>query len=518
VEYVEDSGYAVRLGMARGSTIADDGDGGCPKNCSLKGIKFNNHRIEDSTATGFSTIDPEGGEGYWYVLYLFLEECDFEGFDVGVELTNTPITTILNCSITGRSVNLRMIKPDSVTIIGCDLNSTFIDRITDDTPGQIDYHDAINIEMPPAENFSGDEILQSGGGGFHATIIGGELGHCSRVLEMYAGRLTIIGTNVEDIEGDDYAFRVEGASHLTIDAARLELRGTPSDDYPATMILIDGTTGTLSHPMVYLKDVVPQGFPSDRPHVIVKADSQVSGVIRLHTTKPLRIQYQSAAGVVQSNIEKSGQITSDRYPRFFASDTDNGNGFLFKGHTWVGASAILNEDLLTHYETADGVNRRTSLLNDRLIRVIDQINADVASTTGNYDDLHAVTLPIYTLPLDGDKLIYEAAGRFAANGNDKRLILRLNATARTFFDSGLMTHNAKEWRLEVALQRTGANEVRGRAMLLIDGEVPVIQNETEAFNFNAARDFWLETIAPTAAGDIVLESADLKYEKGTSNL
>lgn len=531
VEYTPSSGYALRLGMARDSTIAAEGTGGCPKNCRIKGVKFNNQNAEASTAIGFSTVTPLGGQDFWYVLYLYLEEADFEGFDVGVELTNTPICTLLNCSITGRSESLRMVKPDSVTIIGCDLNGTFIDRITDETPSQINYQDNINITMRLADTFTGDGVLSPGGGGFHATILGGELGHGKAVLDMNGGRLTIKGSNIEDIT-NPWAFRLDGPSRLTVENARLELGSSVTGDFSSmdSIFLIDSTTGTVSHPQLRIMEVAAQGWPSDKPHTIVKGDTTPTGTVPVIQDVEWRVEFQNSAGDEQATVEKAGSIVDWRAARVSISDTNAGNQNLKKGLFWYGASSNFPEDLLTPYKRADGTHYRSSVLNHRLIQTFSSLQStqsSAAGDTGVFADpvLHQGTIPPLSVHDEGDKVKVECSGSFAANGNTKGIKFLIGwddavtpANGQNdFFGDFSGSWNGKDWHCEVTAVRRSAVNYRITTRLFIDGESCLVKNES--LNVQLGQETrWRILPTGTAAGDVQLTTFDLRYEQGTSNL
>lgn len=81
------------------------------------------------------------------------------------------------------------------------------------------------------------------------------------------------------------------------------------------------------------------------------------------------------------------------------------------------------------------------------------------TTVGNVgtgeDDLRTYSVPAATLAVNGDHLVWEAAGTFAGTANDKRVKVKFGAT--TMFDTGVLAITAAgDWQVNGLIIRTGA--------------------------------------------------------------
>lgn len=75
------------------------------------------------------------------------------------------------------------------------------------------------------------------------------------------------------------------------------------------------------------------------------------------------------------------------------------------------------------------------------------------------DTLFTYTLPASCLDADGQAIIVEAFGQFAANGNDKTVKVWFGASVA--FSSGVLTNNNVGWYARLYVTRTGASAQLG---------------------------------------------------------
>ena len=542
LEYTPLTGTAMRLGFAEESDFDTKGQSGAPRNVSLQDFKFvhGSPTNASNTTTGFTTKTPLGGADLWLVLYLILDRVDFEGFDIAAEFSNVPICVLRDCSITGKTRSLRLYKIDSMLCINCDLNGTYIPRNNIDNT-QIDYDDNINIECIAADagDMTSDGLFPGGGplgGGFFLEIIGGELGHGKAVMINGGLPVKIQGSNVEDIT-NDWAFFLDGPSRLSLENVRLELQSTVTGDFSSmdSVFKVDCTTGTVSHPQVRLKDVVIPGWPADKPHFIVTGDTTKAGTVKIWQDEAKRISWRDETGSERALTEKSGLIMDWRRPRTSVSDTNAGNPDLHQGMFWLGVSNTFPEDLIAPYRTAADPDTehawfRSSLLNHRMQKTFHSILASASSSAGDsglFADpiLSQAVVPPFSVHDGGDMIKLELSGTFAANGNTKGIKFLIgwddsgtpSNGQNDFFGAQTGTWNGKAWHCEVTAVRRSTVTYRISTRLFIDGENPLIKNES--LNVQLAQETrWRILPTGTDAADVVLDSFVAKYVQGTSNL
>ena len=542
LEYTPLTGTAVRLGFAEDSDFDTRGQSGAPRSVSLQDFKFvhGSPTNASNTTTGFTTRTPLGGADLWLVLYLILDRVDFEGFDIAAEFSNVPICVLRDCSITGKTRSLRLYKIDSMLCINCDLNGTYIPRNNIDNT-QIDYDDNINIECIAADagDMTSDGLFPGGGpfgGGFFLEIIGGELGHGKAVMINGGLPVKIQGSNVEDIT-NDWAFFLDGPSRLSLENVRLELQSTVTGDFSSmdSVFKVDCTTGTASHPQLRLKDVVIPGWPTDKPHFIVTGDTTKAGTVKIWQDEAKRISWRDETGTERALTEKSGLIMDWRRPRTSVSDTNAGNPDLHQGMFWLGASTNFPEDLVAPYRTAADPDTehawfRSSLLNHRMQKTFYSILASASSSAGDaglFTDpiLSQAVVPPFSVHDEGDMIKLELSGTFAANGNTKGIKFLIgwddavtpSNGQNDFFGAQTGTWNGKAWHCEVTAVRRSTVTYRISTRLFIDGENPLIKNES--LNVQLAQETrWRILPTGTDAADVVLDSFVAKYVQGTSNL
>lgn len=112
--------------------------------------------------------------------------------------------------------------------------------------------------------------------------------------------------------------------------------------------------------------------------------------------------------------------------------------------------------------------------------VIYQSITAVGNVGAGEDDLISQSIAANVLSANGQRIVGEFNGRFAANGNAKRIRLKFGAT--TILDMGTgISPNGNVWRLQYTITRTGAATQRVSASLLIGGiSGPVFTGVTTA--------------------------------------
>lgn len=134
--------------------------------------------------------------------------------------------------------------------------------------------------------------------------------------------------------------------------------------------------------------------------------------------------------------------------------------------------------------------------------------------TGNVgtgeDDLVNYTLPASVLNTNGEFIEIEAAGTFAANGNNKELRLRFGSTLLA--DTTAVAANSGSWKITARVYRTGAATQKAIADILSDNALV-----TDLANYTTPTETLSGTIAIRVTGeatndnDIVIETFHVKF-------
>ena len=82
-------------------------------------------------------------------------------------------------------------------------------------------------------------------------------------------------------------------------------------------------------------------------------------------------------------------------------------------------------------------------------------NSATGNVTTGEDDLYSVALAANFLTVNGDEVVLEIAGTFAANANNKTIKVKFGGT--TVFDTTALAFNAGSWFIRTTIVRTGAS-------------------------------------------------------------
>jgi hypothetical protein len=134
-----------------------------------------------------------------------------------------------------------------------------------------------------------------------------------------------------------------------------------------------------------------------------------------------------------------------------------------------------------------------------------------SDTTGGTSEETLLTyaIPGSTLGTDGDALRITATGTFAANANNKRILLKFGlASPVTVFDTGSLAFNGANWWLEAICIRTGASAQDWVTKWISDSSLlatkvqhaATTQTDTGTLNIN------VRGHSPSAAGEVTNES------------
>jgi hypothetical protein len=131
------------------------------------------------------------------------------------------------------------------------------------------------------------------------------------------------------------------------------------------------------------------------------------------------------------------------------------------------------------------------------------ITADGTSlAAGETTILAEATPPVNYLTIDGQSVVFEAYGEFAANANNKQVRAKYGAT--TLFDTGALAFNGTDWHLRGIVTRTAASAQKCVVVWTSsDGLLRSSVNYTlGALNNGLANAVTITAIAPTADGDV----------------
>lgn len=537
---------AVALAPAQGQTIQQAKHSGLPK-C----IWFHGWRLESdfpsaaatNTSIGFSSLPDTGNQGFWYFIYFLGEQWDCHGFNDSVVLANCPIAALTHVSVTGKRSSVTVYKSDSLVLTNADVNGTWIPR---QGIGQYDYDGNTNIRVLSADaaTFDGDEVVAASGAGFFLKVLGGELGHSKNVLEAEGAIISIDGSNIEDLHGSE-VFLIEGATDLAVEHVRFDVSSTSLECI--TRMLCPSSAG--SHPSVRLRNCTLNSWDqmdlTAWPTVVTKPVIRVEGTevqaVNIDVDQPYLVEFYYDGLNLNERIMRAGIIKSFRRLRIISPiDESHINEGQRGFHGWLPSSLTAGEDLLSIVQQGgqDGRWFRTSHLNNRLIQVLKQETADLATTGAAVDDLTFAPCYKNLFRANGDILRIKACGFFAANANAKTLQIqpKLVTTTTAYNAAGGVEYtdvvgadygapwaafgglwNGLSWHYEVEIQARSSTTVHVSSRLDVDGEPPRVFNSTAAFNDNALRYICLQGSGP-AASDIICSSFTALYHKGISNI
>lgn len=135
------------------------------------------------------------------------------------------------------------------------------------------------------------------------------------------------------------------------------------------------------------------------------------------------------------------------------------------------------------------------------------VGVSLTSVTGSAGTtevaFHTITVPAKFLNVDGRGVRIKASGSFAANGNTK--------TIKTYFgaqsiSSGAVTHNAKNWLMELEVFRTGAATQVNRGRYSADGTADVVAIGTGTDDLTAAVIVKITGTGATSGADIIISN------------
>lgn len=131
--------------------------------------------------------------------------------------------------------------------------------------------------------------------------------------------------------------------------------------------------------------------------------------------------------------------------------------------------------------------------------------------TTSEGDLMTTSLGANALNVNQKGVEWKLSGKFAANGNDKKLKIKFGGT--TLFDSGVITDNGTRWNAEVRIYRTGSNAqkiaivvMKGTAIVLND-VLTATETDSNAITLKATGQ------SPTtgAASDVTQEEQKIDF-------
>jgi hypothetical protein len=155
-------------------------------------------------------------------------------------------------------------------------------------------------------------------------------------------------------------------------------------------------------------------------------------------------------------------LGSDKKLILESSFSGGTTGTITKGDTylsWISASSRLDtyiNNTNTNQQTAlsHGVIAGTSTTYAKVGGTINVNTTVVGNVGAGEDDLMTYSVPANALATNGDRIEFEMAGTFAANGNNKRVRIKYGAT--TLLDTTALAFNNADWSAKGQIIRTGA--------------------------------------------------------------
>lgn len=319
----------------------------------------------------------------------------------------------------------------------------------------------------------------------------------------------------------------------SFDAIRIDANGFTLPLASATLNVLNVTDGTSEGTVASnANGIVPEGSKT----------AAVGDVIEIsHATYPLTCRFtltttQAEAythpdnGVVTYIAENLyASVTAADFAEVWATDNDNPSVKPFKladaksGLNLIPFQSAIQRNftlsLVTHDETgqtstrdlsvAESVNVTISAVTAGPRCIFDHFT-DAPTTGTTLETLYIDQIDAGQLAVNGDKITAEYSGVFAANTNEKVIVVNF-AGAEIFnsTDFAPITDNGTHWTLEFVLTRVSNTVVRVTTELIIVSAPPFV-NYTEVTALNlTTTDYDLEFTAqtPTAPGDLTAKMA-----------
>ncbi len=462
-----------------GIRFADNVAGERPHNCRLRDFAIVG--VGNSTATGYGIVAGKGdkSEDYWFQ-GLFVDGIISQGWKVSLWAANLPALTVRDCYLVGSTTSFVGKKTDTFTIQNCV------------TGNNIGYDGAFTAAAGVRCFQISDTVGAPGGPNFAGLIVAGEHGNCEEFGYMDGGcTLRLVAVNTETFSGS-YFFKVINGT-LSVDQLRVAGLAGPAG------FLLEPFFGAY----VYLRAERTE-FEGYAGKPIVSKGTEYDTTLIVAPELP--VEWQGSDGTPYAAAPQ----TDNYFPlkpighEFRWGNSEAGNALL-RGRTyWIPTYTGINrpDRFLHYYRTSAGTHRQSDLLNENASRVLRKSFPDTGNAAGGGETiLESVPTAANLLWENGREIELTAWGRFAGNGNDKKVIVDW---LDRVFDSGIVTHNARSWKLTARLFRASASEARYVVSLKVDGLPEQTVSTKVAVTPTNAGTLALKAVGDTD-GDVIVE-------------
>jgi hypothetical protein len=462
-----------------GIRFEDNGAGERPHNCRLRNFAIVG--VGNSTATGCGIVagKSDKSENYWFQ-GLLVDGIISQGWKASLWAANLPALTVRDCYLVGSTTSFVGKKTDTFTIQNCV------------TGNNVGYDGAFTTAAGVRCFQISDTMGAPGGPNFAGLIIAGEHGNCEEFGYMDGGcTLRLVALNTETFSGA-YFFKIINGT-LSVDQLRVGGLAGPSG------FLLEPFFGAY----VYLRAerVEFEGY-AGKPIVSKGTEYDTTLIV----APELPVEWQGADGTAYAAAPQ----TDNYFPlkpighEFRWGNSEAGNALL-RGRTyWIPTYTGINrpDRFLHYYRTSAGTHRQSDLLNENASRVLKKAFSDAGSTSGGSETiLESVPTEANLLWENGREIELTAWGSFAGNGNDKKIIVDW---LDRVFDSGLLTHNARTWKLTAKIFRASATEARYIVSLAVDGLPEQTVSTTSSLPPTGAGVLSLKAVG-SEDGDVLIE-------------
>lgn len=127
-------------------------------------------------------------------------------------------------------------------------------------------------------------------------------------------------------------------------------------------------------------------------------------------------------------------------------------------------------------------------------------------------DLHSFTLPTAHFGVDKKRIVIEADGSFAANGNTKTLKLKFGASGSITLNPTTTAPNGVRFFVRASIVRTGSNAQRCRYQVWIGTALEIVGTASFTETDSGALVVKLTGQSGTASSDILLDGTSIDFK------
>ena len=457
------------------------------RNLSLTGVGG-----DTSTGTALYARS-DTGPGNFFASQFLIDNVRVTGFQNGFWSQNSPKVSITNCLFLDFQVGIRLTKADTFLIENVAMGAS---GVTAPTTGII------------LENSSAPIVSGSNFGG---VVKLGEFGDLDRFMDVTGGSVvTVIEPNVERCGAatTQEAVYLAGTAKMTWIGGRIS--NGSGDSTMAIFRLYCDSGGDV--PTLQILGTPKLDGGSIR---VIESYGGLSGksTISALGSARLAITYATTAGGTSYNTGYTSPFNSFGG---ISSMTNTSTARSLFGYIPGSGDGFPDLALVTAKDAA-GTYARRNIINDALIKVINATATVTPNTSTTATTLFTATVPANTFTAARQTLRVKAFGKFAANGNNKRIQVDFGGSV-AIYDSGALAINDNDWMLDIVIVYQASGNFTSMVSSQCDDALWVnkIQNTKTIARFNNQTNIVNIVGTGGATSDIELLWAHAEWVKNES--